>query len=364
MMLQNNIKPKNVIIGPLPPGIGGIATITGLLHNEFKNDETFTFINTDKLPNKISKILRPFRFLKQILLTIKRNKVGVVLMFSSAYNSFWEKCIWCYIFNFFGIKTVVLMVDGRFPTFYEQLPKFIKYLSKGLVKNFDIIATQSPFWQSYYKTLFPNNNIQVINPGINTDYFIPIQQKKINKPIQLLYVGWMIKNKGIYDLLEALSILSKKNIQYKLSIVGPDYGNKETIKENTIKLNIDSFIEFTGELASMDDLLKSYQNADIFVFPSHYEGFPYALMEAISCGLPCVGTRVGGIPDILNNGKNGILVNAKNPTELAEGIRTLIENDQYRKEIGLLARMHAMSNYSISKSIKDFKKILNIKDGV
>ena len=353
---------KIIILGPLPPAIGGIATIIELLKNEFKADGTFHFINTIKLANKRTRFTRPLKLLIRIFLTAKSNKNGVALMFSSAHSSFWEKCMWCCILRFFGVKTVVYMVAGDFPQYYAALSKRTKSIIQQLVKNIDIIATQSPLWQTYYKSIFPKSNIQIVNPGINTDFFVPSKLKIINTPIKLLYTGWLIKDKGIYDLLNAIAILSEKKITYKLSIVGPDFGNQKNIKEYAIKLKIDTNIEFRGLLASSKELLESYQNADIFVFPSHFEGFPYALMEAVACGLPCVGTRVGGVPDILNNGKNGILVTPKSPTEFAEGIRELIKDEWYRRDIGILARAHVVSNYSISKSINDFKKVLNIND--
>lgn len=356
--------PKNhkIIVGPQFPAIGGIATIVELLKKEFKDDETYYFINTIKPSSKRARFLRPFRLLMQLFLVAKRNKGGTALMFSSAYNSFWEKCIWCYVLKFFGTHTIVVMVHGEFPEFYDKLPYFAKYLSRQLVKNIDTLAAQSPTWHKYYKTIFPNANIQVINPGINTDFFIPTQQKKDNQPIKLLYTGWIIKKKGIYDLLDALAILSKKNVHYKLSIIGPDFGNKNSVEKYALKLKINSHIEFIGILDTQLALLENYQNADIFICPSHFEGFPYALMEATACGLPCVGTRVGGIPDILNNGKNGILINPSNPTELAEGIEKLIINEDYRKEIGLLSRTHIVNNHSIAKSISDFNLFLNSKD--
>jgi len=349
-----------LIIGPLhPSAIGGIATIVRTLKKEFSDEDGVLFVDTNKPSSFLKRIIRPINLLFKIFGACLKVRGGVALMFSSAYASFWEKCIWCVICKISGVFTVVQMVDGNFPVFYERLPRAMRWFASMLIKNIDILAAQSDQWRIFYEKIFPHATVKIVSPGIDTDFFIPSQISKMNDPVKLIYIGWLIEAKGIYDLLNAVHIIKQKGLSLKLKLIGPDFGNKKIIYDVARHLDIENMIDISEPITSREMILKAYQSADIFVFPSHFEGFPYALMEAISCGLPCIGTRVGGIPDILENGYCGLLIDEKSPVQLAESICTLLENEAYRDTLGMRARVRAVSEYSLIKSFNDFRTVLN-----
>ena len=170
----------------------------------------------------------------------------------------------------------------------------------------------------------------------------------------------MTEDKGIYDLLDAAQIFAGNGFLFQLRLIGPDFGNKNKIDAYVEKFCLESKIKITEAVTSRETLGAIYQSADIFVFTSHFEGFPYALMEAISSGLPFIATHVGGIPDILDDGFCGLFVEKGSKTQLAESLTTLISDKPYRTKLGDLARKRAVSEYSFFKSHNDFKAVLNI----
>jgi len=349
---------NKIIIGPTPPAIGGIATIVQSLKEGFSNDPDVKILSVNKTNNKLFNIFHSAFMLIKILFVGIKSRQGTVLMFSSAYNSFWEKCLWVLICKILGLHTTILMVDGNFPSFYSGLSRLKKLLAIFLIKQVNVLAVQSKQWEIFYHDIFPLSNIKIVNPGIDTNYFHPRIEQNENKCLNILFVGWLISDKGIYDLLNAIKIIDAYDEKFKLFLLGPDFGNKNHIIEFINKHNLEGLVEFKAPTTSRESILKAYHSADIFVFPSHFEGFPYALMEAISCGLPCIGTRVGGIPDILDDGKCGILIEAKKPKELANALIELIRNKEQRKKISHNARERAVTQYSLRKSFNDFKDIL------
>lgn len=120
------------------------------------------------------------------------------------------------------------------------------------------------------------------------------------------------------------------------------------------------FVTITGPIRSRVALRNKYCSADIFLFPSHCEGFPMALLEAISCGLPCIGTNAGGIADILDGGRCGQIVESHSPAAIADAINFLIKNDDARLDFGKLSRQRAKLYYSNQISLDSYRKLLEL----
>ena len=93
----------------------------------------------------------------------------------------------------------------------------------------------------------------------------------------------------------------------------------------------------------------------------HFEGFPVALLEAITMGLACVGTSVGGIPDILDHGKAGIVVAPKAPIELAGALTSLLDDNELVKMLSKQASIRARNAYNLQKCVKSYEKLLGLR---
>ena len=136
---------------------------------------------------------------------------------------------------------------------------------------------------------------------------------------------------------------------------------RNELEEKVVDFNLQDNIVFLGHV-SRSELISLYQNAAIFVLPSHYEGLPTVLLEAMSCGLPVVATAVSGNVDVIVPGKNGLLIPPKNPEIMANSISTLIENKELRERLGAMARNTIEENYTwdivAQKYVKLFRKVI------
>lgn len=357
---------KCLIIGPQPPAIGGISSIISLIRNGINSNNIF-FISTNKPERAKDKIFWPLYLFFKIYFFCLFKKPKRVLLFSSENMSFWEKCIWCKLISFNGGLPCMVMVAGPFPEFFSNLSEFQKKLAVFFVKKVKIV-TQSNYWAEYYRSIFPDSEIEQISGGVDTDFFCPsIKEKEIinsQQYITVLFLGWIIKEKGILDLLESIYILTqKKGVKYiRLRLVGPVYMDSTELVNVIERYGISEYVEIVGPINSKDLIRNEFNSADIFVFPSLYEGFPVALLEAVSSGLPCVGTEVGGIPDILINEENGLIVPPKSPEKLADALSLLIGNEEMRIRMGNYSRKHALKNYTYSSCLQSYKSILGIND--
>lgn len=168
-------------------------------------------------------------------------------------------------------------------------------------------------------------------------------------------------HKDYPNLLKAFSIVLKKYPNTKLCIVG-DGPLKNKVYSIAEELKIIENIIFTGFVNNVGEYLNSF---DIFVLASKKEGLGTSIIDALSVGLPVVTTRSGGIPELINNDKNGILVEPKNPEYLAEAIMELLINPEKRLKLGKYAK-ESSKQFSVDETVKqnicEYNRLLDEKN--
>ena len=183
------------------------------------------------------------------------------------------------------------------------------------------------------------DKIVILRNAVDTERFKPFKNMELRykyaigeNEILILFVGYLDTFKGIFELIAAFYEMNKKNKNVKLMMVGTG-PKKDELKKKVLKLNLENFLIFTGKVSPVE-MHKYYQAADIFVLPSYTEGLPISVLEAMACGLPIVTTNVGGIPEVIEDGLNGFIINSKDETELREKLKILIKNKGLREKFG------------------------------
>ena len=203
---------------------------------------------------------------------------------------------------------------------------------------------------------------KIFNPNIKNYKTIRRKYCKDNE-LMVLSVGRLVEKKGFEYLIKAFSIAYKKKRNAKLIIVGNGYLKEKLnnlIKDMKLKNNIILAGEINHKL-----LPKYYKAADIFVLPSiidsegdrETQGVVFA--EAMATKLPVIGTNTGGIPDIISNEKVGILVEQKNPNQLAKAMLKLLNSENLRKYYSENAYKHVMKNFTWETIAKKYIKVYN-----
>jgi glycosyltransferase involved in cell wall biosynthesis len=203
--------------------------------------------------------------------------------------------------------------------------------------------------------------IQIIPFGVDTNFFKPIDVYKDDQIFQILSVGYLIERKGFKYLIEAFKLIKKEHENVKLKIVGSGPLEKQ-LKKLILDLNLENSIEIISNVSD-EELLEMYNSSDLFVLPSivdsegNTEGLGVVLLEAMACKLPVIGSRVGGIPDIINDTETGLLVQEKDDIELSQYVIKLIENKVFRKNIALKGYEMVKIHFSWEKIAKEYINI-------
>ncbi len=201
----------------------------------------------------------------------------------------------------------------------------------------------------------PQNRIIYLPNAVDTESFHPQGEKEDNL---LLYLGRILPIKGLHVLLRSLRYLKKP---VRLVIVGSSVWSREYYQrvlkliERENRKGIHE-ISYLGTL-SQAEIIKLYQKASIFILPSFWEAFPVVTLEALSCQTPVIATPVGGIPEVVRNFENGILVPVGNTLKLAEAIQYLLDNNNIRIKFGHVGREWVTKNFSVGVIAKRLSNI-------
>jgi glycosyltransferase involved in cell wall biosynthesis len=208
------------------------------------------------------------------------------------------------------------------------------------------------------------DKILTIHNGINPNPFLKVDGYKITKEFKLsenpiiTMIGRLTPQKNPITLLKASCFLNKK---FKLLIVGK--GELQNTVEQFISLNnLSDLVILTGERADIPEILAA---STIFVLSSLWEGLPYTIIEAMISGLPIVATSVGGIPELIENGKTGFIVPPASPYKMAEAINKLLENEELCIKMGKEGQKKALREFTLNRMITQtqdlYKEVLNKK---
>lgn len=224
--------------------------------------------------------------------------------------------------------------------------KFFKILD-NLIYNryFKIICISKSVKNSLIKWIpSTKNRIKIIPNGIPIGF--KSKDNSVIKKYDVLFVGRLVRQKGINFLLEAVKIFQKKYKKtIRVAIVGEGPLKNELVKMCK-KLKIMHSVKLLGFKNDIDRIMKS---SKILALPSQSEGFGIVLLEAMKNKLPIIATNVGGIPEIITNGHEGILIPKKNPKILANSIKIILENSELRKQFIHNAYKKVENQYSIEK---------------
>lgn len=186
------------------------------------------------------------------------------------------------------------------------------------------------------------------------DIYEKIERRINEKRIKILFLARIIKEKGIYETVDALALLQKEYPNIDLIVAGE--GEERGLVGHYVKKKNIQNVYFTGYVTG-ERKQKIFQDAYLYCLPSYQEGMPTSLLEALSFGLPIITQPVGGIVDFFENGKNGFVTKSREPARIAEYIEKLIMEKNLYRQISLNNYLLAKEKYLASEGVKRLENI-------
>jgi glycosyltransferase involved in cell wall biosynthesis len=222
-------------------------------------------------------------------------------------------------------------LSKRYHTFFA-----LKWLVNNSIKT---ITNSSATRGSCLEAGMEKENFEVIPFGVDTNFYRPLDISKDENIFQILSVGYLIERKGFEYLIRAIKEVLKEHNDVLLTLVGSGPLEKK-LKDLLKDLELENNFKIIKNVSD-DELLCLYNLSDLFVLPSvvdsegNTEGLGVVLLEAMACGLPVIGSNVGGIIDIIKDKETGLLIPEKNDLELSKAILLLMRDEKLRKKIAV-----------------------------
>ncbi|MEN6552456.1 MAG: glycosyltransferase family 4 protein [Methanobacterium sp.] len=267
------------------------------------------------------------------------------------------------------IQTISIAVPGLLSKMFLKKPyivygrgadiyipdKFTKLISKIVLKNANFVIALTQDMKEAMMKIY-QRDIIVIPNGIDMERFkeISIRTSHNDKVKTILFVGTLRPVKGVIYLIEAMKIVKNEYHGAKLLIVG-DGTEGDKLRAIVKELDLEDSVSFAGQ-RSNNEIPKYMAESDIFVLPSLSEGFPNVILEAMAVGLPVISSKVGGIPNIIQEGINGLLVEPMNSKDIANKILILLNNEDLRKKISINNKIY-VQKYSLDTIVEKLEKI-------
>jgi glycogen synthase len=246
---------------------------------------------------------------------------------------------------------------------------FLRFFEVSMIKRASRVIAVSDFTRQELRKYYniPENRIRVIHNGVDTRKFQPAADKRRVKmelgfnpdDLTILSVGRLYARKGLFTLIESMPQVVKRFKNAKFVVSGKGQSDEmRKLVAHAERLGVKDNIIFTGYTPDKK-LPKLYQAADVFAFSTFYEHHPFAILEALSTGLPVVTTNVGGIPETIESGKNGFLVQPFKSSQLSDRITYLLEHPAEAAEMGANARKTIVEEYDWRIVVKQVLKVYN-----
>jgi len=349
---------KILILVPAFTARGGITNYYQVLKDDFPEEVEYFERGARTWPVRkgtIPELIRAFKDFRQFKMRITEGALGI--------NSIIRDGFFLRYAHKKGIKTIVFFrgwddrAEAKTQKRYLNLFRYFFFFADAIIVLSERTKATIKKW-GYRGEIFTETTlvdkrlIDNVFSATITKKFVELRQ---NRTLNLLFLSRLEKSKGIYELIEAYKRLrSHATFKFTLSICGDGF-ELEPLREMIQASNLED-IKVVGFVSGVQKK-QAFNNAHVFVFPSHSEGMPNAVLEAMGFGLPVITTPVGGVIDFFGEGKNGYFTSIYNPEELAGKIEKLVSDEQKLTNIANANHQMALERFS---SDKVAERIINI----
>jgi colanic acid/amylovoran biosynthesis glycosyltransferase len=321
--------------------------------------------HTFRLPLTLNRFTKPWGFIYrmfpyyQACLKIQRSFPFDVVIFNNAITGIWSAIqLKTPVLGMINDDNSILVSLDNFQLSRKWFRHFIfRFMEKRACRFMEGIIVNSCYLQELVLKQYKpaSSKLHLLYKGVTVHGAPDFSRMDFKSSISVLFVKSDFIRGGLFDLITALGLLPEYN--FELQIVGPDLQFKEKILHHNKFSNVN--IHLIGP-ASQSMVRNLMQQNDLFIVPSRQEAFGVANIEALINGLPVISTNVGGIPEVLNHGKNGWMANPGKPDELASIIRYVIQNPPERLAKQKNGYEFTVQNFSQAAVLNRFLAIAKI----
>jgi glycosyltransferase involved in cell wall biosynthesis len=238
------------------------------------------------------------------------------------------------------------------------------------VRRADFIICISSFHRDFFKKLGASDSqLHIVHCGIDLEHFSPAtHHRKAGERLRILSSGRLVGKKGFNYLIDACAILQKQGVDFDCTIGGSG-PLEDALRKQVEQLGLTERVHVTGKEITQEELPSFMHTGDVYCLPcvwaedNDVDGLPQMLMEAMACGLPAISTRLVGIPDLVIDGRTGLLVEPNDTQQLAAAIIRLCDDPELAAKLATEGRRYCYERFDISVSLEPLLQLYRAKLG-
>ncbi len=385
---MTDTKKKILLASPLPPPYSGYEKITEcILRSDLAQKFDIIHVNTSNNREtgtrghfNLTNLLAGLKKLAALFAALAVHRPAVAnIPIARNWTGFLKYSSYILLAALFRCRIVSRLGGDNFDVFYSQSSTLFRWYIVFVLKQIDILIVRADRLREQFSGVIDPEKLRTVYLGFDVDHdpditFAdnqPADSKKNNETVNVLFLGYISKAKGALDLLDSIKRVVAQNKNVRFIFAGPMIREEKNIvhinnpKDTEVSVRrilekscCQDHIRFLGEVIGRQKT-DAFMGADIFVLPSYSEGFPFVVLEAMAAGLPLITTRVGALPEVLEDGKHVLFVQTGAPDELAEKIVALAENSQLRRRMGTENRRLVKEKFNLTVFAQQMEKIYN-----
>jgi glycosyltransferase involved in cell wall biosynthesis len=328
-------RPVVTMIGPLPPPMGGVANFLQNVRDVSRSDGPYAIdvyrtghTGSGARPSMMAQAAREIGLMGRFFFGLRRSRTALVHVHTSSYQGYLRNIpymLWVRHLSDAGL--VVHIHGGKFKEFYEEAVPPVRYLVRKTLREADTVVVTSPSWTELVHGITGlKDRTSTIPNGFDPSIFHPIDRTearvKLGIPLEgkvLVNIGYLETVKGHTHLINALKELKSRDQTPRLYIIG-NGTLRERLMDRVKELGLDAQVTFVLHPEPPSRVALWMGASDAFILPSLHEGNPTVMFETLGCGRAFIGTRVGGIPDVITSPDLGVLCDPGDASGLANCI--------------------------------------------
>ena len=339
-----------LMVGTDLTSMGGIRTVVqGYIDAGLFDRIDCAYVTTHRFGSHWTKMRAALSGWVGVALRLHRLDAPLVHIHLSSRASFWRKSVVCLIARLAGRPYLLHVHGSEFADFYEECPPAARRIVRAVLANATLVLALSEAWRAILEKISPRARVEVLMNAVPLPPPEALRRRAEGQP-NVLFFGEIARHKGVLELARAFARVAAAFPDLRLVYAGTGRGVAET-RELTASLGLGERAVFTGWLEAQRKRA-TLAGATVFVLPSHVEGMPMALLEAMSWGLPVIATPVGGVPEIVTHEVDGLLVPPGDVAALAAAIARLAREPQLRERLGRAARETVAARFSLDAAVE------------
>ena len=346
-------RPVALLLGPRREALSGVSTHLNLLLAS-RLAEEFTLIHFEvgsegrsegAVQRAVRLIVSPIR----LGVTVLAHRAAIVhLNTGLTLRSYWRDLVYTVVARLCGARVLHQVHGGALPEEFCRGYRLPMAFVRATLRLSDAVVAMSRSECEAFRRFVGSTPVFTYPNAVDCAPYAALARNgsSAQEPLRLLYIGRLVREKGLHELLEALSLAGLQGIPTALTIAGT--GPEEAALRETAAARGVGRVHFVGPLRGAGKMT-ALERADVFVLPSYAEGLPYALLESMAAGVPVIATRVGAIPELVEDGINGVLVEPRSAVGLAGAIGRLARDRAALSRMGAAARATIAARYSVER---------------